>query len=203
MSSQTCQNQHEDNKDNKHPSRSRSRYTIQTLTTIQQSETEDECSPFFVHIPSLPKSQIYHLRQIGLLTQDERSFDIQLLRNQHVSYLSRALQNPLSSSFVSLDASRPWIIYWTLHALDLLDSLPCVDTLHKIVDTLQRCFYEQQIKAENVSVMVGGFGGGPQQIGHCATSYAVRVHFVHQPLFKGRVFRTEQRYYVITEWTKN
>ena len=55
---------------------------------------------------------------------DDINFDpyaIRLLREAHITYLSRALSEPLSKGFVSLDASHPWMIYWCLHSLDLLD----------------------------------------------------------------------------------
>mmetsp|Transcript_3649 Transcript_3649/g.5447 ORF Transcript_3649/g.5447 Transcript_3649/m.5447 type:complete len:450 (-) Transcript_3649:495-1844(-) len=148
-----------------HDCNPKSRFTIESKTTIEQQETEDECSPFFVHIPSLPRTQIDHLRQVGLLSNDDNDFEILLLRQKHIQYLTKALSSTLPAGFVSLDASRPWVIYWTLHSLDLLNALPCVKTLSKIIDTLQRCFTEEHDGS-------GGFGGGPQQMPHCATSYA-------------------------------
>lgn len=60
-----------------------------------------------------------------------------------------------------LDASRPWLCYWMLHSLSLLRALPSDETMDRIIDTLSRC--------QNQS---GGFGGGPQQLSHCAPTYA-------------------------------
>jgi hypothetical protein len=42
-----------------------------------------------------------------------------LRRRNHVEYLLKALDG-LSAGFVGLDASKPWMCYWILHALDLL-----------------------------------------------------------------------------------
>ncbi|KAL7719830.1 Protein farnesyltransferase subunit beta [Entamoeba marina] len=38
----------------------------------------------------------------------------------HIKWLIKSITNPLSSSFESLDASTPWLLYWTLNALRLL-----------------------------------------------------------------------------------
>jgi len=44
-----------------------------------------------------------------------------LLRRQHVQYLHTGL-GALPNGFVALDAGRPWICYWVVHALALLDA---------------------------------------------------------------------------------
>ena len=59
-----------------------------------------------------------------------------------------------------LDASRPWLVYWILHALELLGSPP-LDRFSSVIDTLRRC--------QDAS---GGFGGGPGQSPHTAPTYA-------------------------------
>ena|SRR5277367_1969124 len=42
-------------------------------------------------------------------------------KDQHILYLTRiALMAKLPRAFVSLDASRPWIMYWVLCALRVL-----------------------------------------------------------------------------------
>jgi len=45
----------------------------------------------------------------------------ELLRRQHVQYLHTGL-GALPNGFVALDAGRPWICYWVVHALALLDA---------------------------------------------------------------------------------
>jgi protein farnesyltransferase subunit beta len=54
------------------------------------------------------------------------------------------------------------MVYWILHALELLNSLPDDTTISRTIDFLSRC-------QNNTS---GGFGGGPQQFSHLAPSYA-------------------------------
>jgi protein farnesyltransferase subunit beta len=61
-----------------------------------------------------------------------------------------------------MDASRPWIVYWILHSLALLDlPLPPSPSRQSIVDFLAACQHPD-----------GGFGGGPFQLQHLATTYA-------------------------------
>ena len=39
-----------------------------------------------------------------------------------------------------MDASRPWIIYWCLHGVDLLDKLPNDHDRCRMVATLEHCW---------------------------------------------------------------
>lgn len=47
-------------------------------------------------------------------------FSLRLERDVHAAYLARGL-NYLSRWMVALDASKPWLTYWILHSLDLLE----------------------------------------------------------------------------------
>ena len=76
------------------------------------------------------------------------------------------LVNTLPSGFLSLDASRPWLAYWILHSLALLDALPSSEEMHRVVTTLS-CF--KAVTGE------GGFGGGRSQMGHCAPTYSATL----------------------------
>jgi protein farnesyltransferase subunit beta len=190
----------------------RARYVVESESTEQQSETEDEVEPFFANLEHLTNSQLDHLRQVGLLpplvsfscssndaddddkinsNSNNNSLKIQMLRQKHIQYLTKALEIPLGAGFISLDASRPWMVYWTLHSLDLLQGLPCVNTLERIIDTLRRCFTLQENESSSIPTnsatavakssncnssspiySMGGYGGGPQQLGHTAPTYA-------------------------------
>uniref|UniRef100_A0A0E0N261 Protein farnesyltransferase subunit beta n=1 Tax=Oryza rufipogon TaxID=4529 RepID=A0A0E0N261_ORYRU len=87
------------------------------------------------------------------------SLMLELWREQHVEYLTRGLKH-LGPSFHVLDANRPWLCYWIIHALALLDEIPD-DVEDDIVDFLSRCQDKD-----------GGYGGGPGQLPHLATTYA-------------------------------
>lgn len=159
-------------------------------STVAQRETEVECEPYFANLTDLPPDQIDHLRQTGLLPSS--GLAIQLLRDKHVEYLSQVWKRSLGAPFVSLDASRPWILYWCLHGCDLLEEMPTDHDRCRMVLTLEHCwtsfavtehpvsseedplYYSSDTSSyvEGQSLIAGGFGGGPSQIPHAATSYA-------------------------------
>lgn len=64
-------------------------------------------------------------------------------------------------AYECLDASRPWVCYWILNALWLFDDMPDSETLKNVVNFLSKCQHED-----------GGYGGGPGQDPHLATTYA-------------------------------
>ncbi|CAO3631526.1 unnamed protein product [Cunninghamella echinulata] len=74
--------------------------------------------------------------------QKESLDSILLERQLHIKYVNCGLQY-LGRWLVSLDASRPWLMYWIG------------------IDTLKACQHSE-----------GGFGGGPGQLAHLATTYA-------------------------------
>ncbi|KAL3823292.1 hypothetical protein ACHAXA_003440 [Cyclostephanos tholiformis] len=88
-------------------------------------------SPFPSHPNSHPSSSSSSSSSSPPLDDDaEYDYDpyaIRLLRNAHVAYLRGALSDALPRGFVSLDASRPWMVYWCLHSLDLLGYFDDVD----------------------------------------------------------------------------
>ncbi|KAG7166951.1 protein farnesyltransferase subunit beta-like [Homarus americanus] len=83
-----------------------------------------------------------------------------LHRERHIAYLKKGLKH-LPEGFVSLDASRPWLVYWAVHALELLDVRLTNDEAAGIIDFLKHCQNPE-----------GGFGGGPGQYSHLAPTYA-------------------------------
>lgn len=77
---------------------------------------------------------------------------------------TKALKNwllKLPKSYETLDASRPWLVYWALHSLWMLDDMPDSETLSHAVQFLSQCQHKQ-----------GGYGGGPVQYPHLGTTYA-------------------------------
>lgn len=78
----------------------------------------------------------------------------------------------LGPGFICLDASRPWLCYWMLHSIDLLKGLeaPTDDAAHADADAeLLMHVMTTMASCQNAG---GGFGGGPQQLSHCAPTYA-------------------------------
>ncbi|KAI9313084.1 terpenoid cyclases/protein prenyltransferase alpha-alpha toroid [Dichotomocladium elegans] len=120
---------------------------LPTDTSIEQRRTEDSVLECFV--PYAPHN-IYR-----------RSLEsIRLERENHIRYLKRGLDH-LSRWMVALDASKPWIVYWILHALELLEGNISDALVERTISTIRSW---QRPK--------GGFGGGPDQLPHLATTYA-------------------------------
>ena len=80
----------------------------------------------------------------------------------HAVYLLAGLMG--NGCHSSLDASRPWLVYWSVHGLDVLDRLTeqvSAELAQSIVRFLARCVHPD-----------GGMGGGPGQQAHTAPTYA-------------------------------
>jgi protein farnesyltransferase subunit beta len=95
------------------------------------------------------------IREECLLSGDSRDLD----RHKHIRFVQSGLAG-LSSRFVSLDASQPWLCYWMLHALALLGR-PTEQLSDRTIQTLRQCQHSK-----------GGYGGGFGQLAHLAPSYA-------------------------------
>ncbi|KAK3517040.1 hypothetical protein QTP70_033842 [Hemibagrus guttatus] len=83
-----------------------------------------------------------------------------LLREQHYQYLKKGLRH-LSDAYECLDASRPWLCYWILHSLELLEEHVPPSVASDVCQFLARC-----------QSPTGGFAGGPGQHAHLAPTYA-------------------------------
>ena len=129
-----------------------------TRTSDDQEECEQSCAMHYQDWGSLPPAQQARLRNHGLLSDE---LEVKLMRDKHIGYLINGLVQ-LSGNYVVLDASRPWLCYWILHSLDLLDALPH-ELAPNAIDTLKRC---------EAKGALGGYGGGPMQHPHCAPTYA-------------------------------
>lgn len=84
-----------------------------------------------------------------------------LQKSTHLNWLAGLIQHPLPQGYTSLDASRPWILYWVLHSFALLGGELDKPGKARVVDLLLACQSEE-----------GGFGGGPGQLPHLAPTYA-------------------------------
>lgn len=89
-----------------------------------------------------------------------QSVILELWRDTHMDYLLQGIRH-LGPSFCVLDANRSWICYWILNSIALLGQSIDPDLGQCTVDFLRRC------QDPN-----GGYGGGPGQMPHLATTYA-------------------------------
>lgn len=83
-----------------------------------------------------------------------------LRKDQTIYFLQRGLKH-LSDGYECLDASRPWLTYWILHGLEILNVAIQGQQRLDIIYFLATC--------QNPN---GGFGGGPGQLSHLAPTYA-------------------------------
>jgi protein farnesyltransferase subunit beta len=62
---------------------------------------------------------------LPFLTEPEGDLNVfgisQLIRKKHTNYLKMMLRGPYPKQFVAADATRPWMLYWALAALSVLE----------------------------------------------------------------------------------
>lgn len=117
-----------------------------TTTSEAQQKVTAECLPLLTE----EDTGIFSLNTYGLP---------HLRRDQHASFLRAQLER-LPAQYQVIDASRPWLFYWTMAGLSFLgqDVSSYRDQLIATVSPLQN--------------PGGGFGGGHGQLSHCAGTYA-------------------------------
>ncbi|KAI3704784.1 hypothetical protein L1987_75013 [Smallanthus sonchifolius] len=107
------------------------------------------------------EGQVFHIyRMFCDIPPNSQSAMLELQRDSHMEYLVKGLRH-LGPSFSVLDANRPWICYWILHSIALLGESVDVALEHNAIDFISRCQDQH-----------GGYGGGPGQMPHLATTYA-------------------------------
>ncbi|TKA22952.1 hypothetical protein B0A50_07694 [Salinomyces thailandicus] len=117
-----------------------------TTTMEAQQKTTAECLSYL----TLKDSQDLPLNLYGLP---------HLRRKAHADFL-RVTLGTLPAPYAAMDASRPWLFYWTMAGLTSLgeDVSGYRERLMETVRPLQN--------------PTGGFGGGHGQLSHCACTYA-------------------------------
>uniref|UniRef100_A0A3Q3FED6 Protein farnesyltransferase subunit beta n=1 Tax=Labrus bergylta TaxID=56723 RepID=A0A3Q3FED6_9LABR len=116
---------------------------VETVTSVEQNKVERSIEEVFTAY-----------KQIHSLPQPT------LLREQHYLYLKKGLRH-LSDAYECLDASRPWLCFWILHSLELLEEPIPTAVASDVCQFLSRC-----------QSPTGGFAGGPGQHAHLAPTYA-------------------------------
>eukprot|EP00605_Chrysophyceae_sp_TOSAG23-4_P001626 GSChrysophyteH1.ASY1.ANO1.1786.1 assembled CDS len=147
--------------------------SVHTATSDEQLDTEQECSMFLRPFSSYNSKTLKRLRDECKIVSEHG--EVCLMKEYHTAFLMSGLQG-LRGGFVALDASKPWILYWILHALHLLRADP-FELSSRIVQTLTH----MQHTGRHV---VGGFGGGPGQIAHSIYRFFLAMKTASQyPIF--------------------
>lgn len=85
-----------------------------------------------------------------------------LNKKKHIERLIELLTCPLAKDFEKIVPSQTWTVYWTTHSLALLEQDKTIsDLTEEIIKFMQDCAHPD-----------GGYGGGPGQIAHVATTFA-------------------------------
>ncbi|THV08641.1 terpenoid cyclases/Protein prenyltransferase [Dendrothele bispora CBS 962.96] len=85
----------------------------------------------------------------------------QLQKNSHLQFVARNLIQGFPARYTSQDASQPWLLFWTLQALSMLQVVLDPNNKQRVIDTLLTFQHPE-----------GGFGGGPGQMPHLLPTYA-------------------------------
>ncbi|KAF2276677.1 CaaX farnesyltransferase beta subunit Ram1 [Westerdykella ornata] len=118
---------------------------LQTETSRAQQQTLDKILPYLEGNPSN-----FPLNSFGIP---------KLQREKHVKFLIQGLGDK-PAAYTTLDAARPWQVYWCLAGLTVLGH-DISDYQQKIIDTLT-----------DVQHPEGGYGGGFGHLPHLAPTYA-------------------------------
>lgn len=127
-----------------HPPPIKETYSTQSLEV--QIETMHECMPL--------------LSGLSETVEHTRHGVPRLRREAHVKFLQKQL-GMLPPQFMVADASRPWFLFWCLNGLAILG---------EDVSVYRKQLVETARSMQNPD---GGFGGGPGQQSHLATTFAV------------------------------
>ncbi|XP_012283379.1 protein farnesyltransferase subunit beta isoform X2 [Orussus abietinus] len=98
--------------------------------------------------------------EIEVLKLYKLQMEPQLISCTHIGFLKKSLIQ-LNEQYQCLDCSRPWLCYWILHTLQILGEDLQNPKYSKVVGFLAKCQSPD-----------GGFGGGPGQYPHLASTYA-------------------------------
>ncbi|PYI00567.1 CaaX farnesyltransferase beta subunit Ram1 [Aspergillus sclerotiicarbonarius CBS 121057] len=118
-----------------------------TETSELQQETVEKCRPF---LQGIDPSQVGPFNRHGVPS---------LRQDNHIGYLYDSLEE-YPTGFASLDASRPWMVYWALAGLCLFGE-DVTRFRERVISTFSR-----------MQNPTGGLGGGHGQLSHCASGYA-------------------------------
>lgn len=139
--------------------------------------SSDDCYPSATSDLQAHTEHVLSERRAKPRTDKEPSLD----KNNHIQFLARNLLQGFPSRYTSQDASQPWLSFWTLHSLSILQV--SLDPGNK-----QKCVRPRFMHATCWDLIIeliraidtiltwqhpdGGFGGGPGQAAHLLPTYA-------------------------------
>ena len=143
-----------------------------SLNSMTNGQLQPISNPLFV-FPFTPSPRLFEKAEAAHEELGERL--PVLHRAKTAGFVRRGLAE-LSQGYECLDASRPWLVYWLLHSLELLEETITEEEKDDIVAFLSLCQVNSQSKTLNhppcMQDPCGGFAGGPGQLAHLAPTYA-------------------------------
>ncbi|KAF2690270.1 terpenoid cyclases/Protein prenyltransferase [Lentithecium fluviatile CBS 122367] len=124
---------------------------LQTDSSKVQNETLQAVLPFLEGNPNDFPLNIFGIPQ--------------LQRMKHIAFLKQTLGD-YPSAFAMMDASRPWLVYWSLQGMSVLG--------HDISEYRERVAHTFSLAQHPT----GGHGGGYGQLPHLAATYAAVLSIV-------------------------
>lgn len=118
-------------------------------TETSESQVSSQSCKRVSQILTLPFQAETESRLLTTLTTQPPSPPKELLKSLHAAYFGKHLLS-LPAPYASLDASRPWLVYWSLHGFDLLGVALDLPMRQRAAETVLAFQHPQ-----------GGFGGGP------------------------------------------
>lgn len=85
----------------------------------------------------------------------------ELKKKIHTQFIARIMLQGFPSKYISQDASQPWLLFWILQSLSILQIGLDPGNKQRAIDTVLACQHPD-----------GGFGGGPAQSAHLLPTYA-------------------------------
>ena len=104
--------------------------------------------------------KLYNILSLNLKSKSYKDYVV-LNKEDHIAFCLRSIFN-LPRGVSSLSSGQPWILYWLLHALNLLGHEVPAEVQEKIVEFLSECKCQK----------TGVFAGGPLQAPHLAPIYS-------------------------------
>ena len=83
---------------------------VTTESSRVQRDTEDECNKYYLPLEGMGEDLQNSLAESGFLNVTVDPAQPLLLRKPTVDFLKKGLSHALGPSYVSLDASRPWLV---------------------------------------------------------------------------------------------
>ncbi|ORX39110.1 terpenoid cyclases/protein prenyltransferase alpha-alpha toroid [Kockovaella imperatae] len=130
-----------------------------SATLIEQEEIE---ALFTDLLNGVPSPGVPATSQIEVEDSESTPAQTTLRTSEHAKFLASSLFR-LPAPFVALDASRPWLIYWTFHSMDILGLTSDQEIRKRAVSTIVHFMHP-----------LGGFAGGASntQLPHLLPTYA-------------------------------